>query len=340
MASPQCCIQKFKLNEPAQKSAIIRTNWHEHQIEFTIIVVDTDTPTAYQTPDEYAGVLTMSKLKEMAEALEKSPEDMISEIKSAFCRADANDKFLFEFCKGNFAWYKKSIDGLKLKYGSIALDVKYNLSFHLLMDLMTIHADLAQKYDECSTTLRQTKINLLESETLLQQTIDEKLSGETNALIKFNALLNEKKMKINQLEHLMKNAKATPKNLLNTKDDFAIDRNANKRAFVPDEGESESVTVTASVKGNSMLDGASADSTTRIGPPKRQKRIRNNKTVTAPASSTSDPHFGQKAKDNLNSAVAEPVEKEKTAEKTIETKSQNIYEADTEAESEEIFNRM
>lgn len=330
MISFEYYVSKFALNSPSNKTAVIRTIWNESQIDFTIVLLNQQVATSTSLEhscsilEEYFGELPLSELKKNASALEIPYDEFLAETKNIFCNPNENPDFTCECDHGIFRWSKKTTSDVKLVYASINLNKKPNLSVDILLDLLSINADVNKKYDECSAKMQNLKVQLNECETLLNQTIDEKLTTERNLLTKFTDLLNEKKKKISQLEHLIGNLKTHERTNggLYTKDN-SIDQNTNKRSISLDSEGSEDVS-------------KSIDSIAQSKVPKRMKRMTKQKSsIDLPVASTYHSDLSRNAMENQSKASSRT-----TSDKEDKTPKGSASPTIFDKNTEEIFENM
>lgn len=330
MASFERFISKVPLDSPSNKTAVIRTVWHESQIDFTILLLDQQASLRDQltVTDEYTGTLPMEQLRKNAGDLEIPYDEFLADTKKIFSSPNGHPDYNYDCEDGIFRWSKNTTSALKLLYGLIILDQVANQSPSILFDLLAINTDLSRKYDDCSSQMQRLQVELSECETLLDQTIGQKETSERMLIAKFTVLLNEKKSKISQLEHFVGNLKSYERSSgtgSNTKDN-SIDRNANKRTMSIDSEGSEDVIAQSKVR-------------------KRTKGFPKHKSaVDLPVASTSHADlqrrnaFENQSKEALLAAERNSMDKQEEIQRT--NPSLDIYEKDTEQILDNMLDEM
>lgn len=195
--APESFIKKVNLGKSPNNVAVLKTIWSDDLIILQIIeFIDID----HSIPDEYSGQLNISSLENTSNKLEKPFEILFDEIKQALTQdlGTAGD-FVFELnTEKKFKCFKRS--PVKLLYAEVELESKFGLSGHLLVDALSENYKLKSIFE--SKCLDFDNLQKLYDE--MKETNDayvaKQQTNENKYLTKFFQLLNEKKIKIRQLE--------------------------------------------------------------------------------------------------------------------------------------------
>lgn len=195
--APESFIKQINLGKSSNNVAVLKTIWNDDSVILQIIeFIDIE----HCIPDEYSGQLNVTSLKNTSEKLEKPFEIFFDEIKQALTQdAAAASDFVFELnLEKKFKCFKRT--PVKVLYAEVELQSKFGLSGHLLVDalaenckLKSTHASKCFEMEHLQKLYDEMK-EINDAYVVKQQTMERKY------LTKFFQLLNEKKVRIRQLE--------------------------------------------------------------------------------------------------------------------------------------------
>lgn len=194
---PESFIKKIILGKSANNVAVLKTIWNDDSVILQIIeFIDIE----YCIPDEYCGQLHIASLKNTSEKLGKPFELFFDEIKQALTQDSAVDgDFVFELnSEKKFKCLKRS--SVKLLYAEVELESKFGLSGHLLIDALAENCKLKSIHESKCLELEKLDKAYGEMKEINDAYVAKQQTMESKYLTKFFQLLNEKKVKIRQLE--------------------------------------------------------------------------------------------------------------------------------------------
>lgn len=195
--APETFIKKINLGKSSNNAAVLKTIWDDDSVILQIVeFIDIE----YSIPDEYSGQLNISSLKNTSDKLEKPFEVLFDEIKQALTQDSvAGADFVFELNSGKkFKCFKRS--PVKLLYAEVELESKFGLSGHLLVDALTENYKLKSIYASKCLELDNLQKLYDEMKEINDAYVTKQQTMENKYLTRFFQLLNEKKIKIRQLE--------------------------------------------------------------------------------------------------------------------------------------------
>lgn len=195
--APESFIKRINFGKSSNNVAVLKTIWNDDLVILQIIeFIDIE----HCIPDEYSGELNISSLKNTSKKLEKPFEIFFDEIKQALTQDSAADgDFVFELnSEKKFKCFKRS--SVKLLYAEVELDSKFGLSGHLLIDALAKNCQLKSIYESKCLELENLQKLYDEMKQINDTYVAKQQTMENKYLTKFFQLLNEKKVKIRQLE--------------------------------------------------------------------------------------------------------------------------------------------
>lgn len=195
--APESFNKKINLEKSSNNVTVLNTIWNDDSIILQIIgFIDID----HCILDEYAGQLDISSLKKTSEKLGKPFVIFFDEIKQALTQdSPSGGDFLFELnSEKNFRCLKRS--PIKLLYAEVKMESKFGLSGHLLVNLLAENCILKSINESKCLELDNLRKLYDKMNEINDAYVAKQQTFECINLTKFFELLNEKKVKIRQLE--------------------------------------------------------------------------------------------------------------------------------------------
>lgn len=318
MTTANTTIVKIQLDNPANKFIILKTTWSAAPFRLDIMLMDEEYR-SIASSDEYTGELSMDQIEAVANALDATIEELLSETKVALGSDDGSPLFSYELKSDRFVWHKNGI--LKMCYGAVELSPAYNTGCDLLLTSLQLKADYKSGYDRVRNELTATKRHHEQIKAEYDRFVADQVEKEEQTLTKFLALLNEKKAKIGQLENLLSQLRG----------DGDVPMNAvDGRNYLGTEEDR-----TCDVSEKQSIEPSTSEGEKRL--PKRKKFNKNQAETTVEVAATNQV---QAVTDPGSSTRATVAIEQKLTESTQNLSQDSVFSKDTEEMCADMWNLL
>lgn len=182
MTTPNTTIVKIRLDNPPNKFIILKTTWSATPFQLDIMLMNEEYP-SIASSDEYSGTLSMDQIEAVANALDATTEELLSETKVALGLDDGSPLFSYELKSDRFVWHKNGI--LKICYGTVELSPAYNTGCDLLLTSLQLKADYKSGYDRVRRELTATQRHHEQIKAEYDRFVADQVEKEEQTLTKF-----------------------------------------------------------------------------------------------------------------------------------------------------------
>lgn len=193
-------INKINLDDLPCESVIIQTEWCSSHVEISLLLSTKETSGTACQPQGFVGEITIEDLRKPADDLGIPFHVFLGETKRALTTENGIPGFAYKCDMKTFKWKKGPII-----YGAVKLTPNKKLCLELLLNSTKVIADLHEQNRKLRVDLESSQENYLQIKNVLTRHVDEKQANKNTTLTKFTAMLNEKKRKIRELEDQLSN---------------------------------------------------------------------------------------------------------------------------------------